>query len=315
MQKLRQSLLQSLHYGPSPNFHVARHVMGLGDSAGDELGRGKVKYQMAIDFDPSLLRWSRSIRNWRGLWRHYSSPMVGFYRRTRRKQMVSNASHVSRSSDPARLHSSTRFTVEGDFQKNGWAYIPEFFNHATHQRILAAWPDLCWFNPPRSSFEKSYDIFGGWASHRKDRLKFIDPCIYETFELLFSESTARLVTDLARDNTERTAANASLSWARHGSYLLPHRDSNSEGDGSWINFIIFVDGLTPALQSGGTSFFITNRYDRPIFVPTTLRNSAIVYDTRRGFYHGFPPVGRGKFSKRIICNYASLSEIRNSSAP
>lgn len=217
---------------------------------------------------------------------------------------------VSPSSRPAQLHSATKFEVEGDFRRNGWAYIPEFFDQSTHQQLLAAWPNVVWFDPPRTSFEKSYDTFGGWTAHRRNQLKVIDPFIYDVFELLFSENTAKLVTDMARDKTTRAAANASLSWARSGSYLLPHRDSNSEGDGSWVNFIVFVDGLTPSLRSGGTSFFKTNRYDEPVFVPTTLRNSAIVYDTRGGFYHGFPPVSHGKFSKRIICNYASLHEIR-----
>lgn len=269
---------------------------------------------MAIDFDPALLRWSRSVWNWRGLWRHYSSPVVGLYRRTRRKSLKGRAQRASPSSRPAQFYSATKFEVEGDFRKNGWAYIPEFFDQSTHQQLLAAWPNIVWFDPPRTSFEKSFDTFGGWAAHRKDQSKLIDPYIYNVFELLFSEDTAQLVTEIAQDSTRRAAANASLSWARSGSYLLPHRDSNSEADGSWMNFVIFVDGATPSLQSGGTSFFRTNRYDQPIFVPSTLRNSAIVYDTRGSFYHGFPPVARGGFSKRIICNYASFHEITNSSA-
>jgi len=270
---------------------------------------------MAIDFDPTLLRWSRSIRNWRGLGRHYASPLVGFYRRTRRKQTLGNSGGSTPSPHPANLNSATAFEIEGDFRRNGWAYIPEFFDNSTHQQLLLAWPELAWFEPPRTSFEKSYDTFGGWTAHRKSRTDLIDPFVYSIFELLFAESTAQLVTDMARDNTKRVAANASMSWARIGSYLLPHRDSNSEGDGSWINFIIFVDGATPPLQSGGTSFFKTNRYDQPIFVPRTLRNSAVVYDTRGSFYHGFPPVARGGFSKRIICNFASPFETKGQTSP
>jgi hypothetical protein len=94
----------------------------------------------------------------------------------------------------------------------------------------------------------------------------VPAAITAVFEpIFFGDETARLVTKFAIDGVQRFAANASLSWARHGHYLLPHRDSNAQGDGSWISFAIFVDGGSPTIESGGTSFFRTNTFQETLF--------------------------------------------------
>jgi hypothetical protein len=80
--------------------------------------------------------------------------------------------------------------------------------------------------------------------------------------------------------------------------------------------VIFVDGSTPVESSGATSIYATNSYEKPIFIPTSLTNTALVYETGRFIYHGFPKVGRGKFSKRLIAQYSpefqpKLSQLLN----
>lgn len=264
---------------------------------------------MAIDFDPDLQRWTRSIGNWRGIIRHYAAHIIVYVRRFRRSSTKASRIANLRNTPQLRTAALADWTIDGDLRRDGWAYIHPFFDLETHRALLKAWPSLINFEPPRSSLEKSYDTFSGWTNKRRDRNILVDSFLYDTFEMLFSDSTTRLVTDLAGDDIARIAANVSLSWARNGSFLLPHRDSNSQGDGSWINFVIFLEGKLPPLESGGTSFFQTNRYDQPLFVPKSLINTAIVYNTRGDFYHGFPPVTRGKFSKRIICNFASPAEV------
>jgi len=209
------------------------------------------------------------------------------------------------------LSSEEQLNAVRPLREQGWTYIPEFFSPDTHQMLLNEWPRLSLFSPPRLDLAKSYDTLPfSWSHTRRPVSPSISPVVYSIFELLFNRETAHLVTNLAGDGIPRVAANVGLSWARHHHYLLPHRDSNSEGDGSWVNFIIFIDGKKEEpLFSGGTSIFRTNRYDEVIFSPLSLRNTSICYDTRGSFYHGFPPLRWGGFSKRIICNFASEAEL------
>lgn len=268
---------------------------------------------MAIDFDPVLTRWKKSPRNIWGLTRHFNAPLVRTIRKVKRKATLPHKRDTAKSGyQHVSLSDNRRLNSPHNLKENGWAYIPEFFSPDTHRLILNDWPGLSFFDPPQLDLAKSYDTFPGWSHKHQPISPFISPAIYSMFELLLDQEMARLVTDLVGDGILRRGANVSLSWARHHHYLLPHRDSNSEGDGSWVNFIIFVDGNAEPLSSGGTSIFRTNRYDEVIFSPLSLRNTAICYDTRGSFYHGFPPLRWGGFSKRIICNFASYEEVATS---
>jgi len=268
---------------------------------------------LAIDFDPALTRWKKSPRNVWGLSRHLIAPLVRAIRKMKQQPAILRISHRPSSGLPfVSLSSGEKLDTVHNLKKQGWAYIPEFFSSDTHQTLLNVWPKLCFFNPPQLDLAKSYDTTHGWSHKHRPTLPFISPVVYSVFNLLFNQETAQLVTHLVGDGIPRVGANVSLSWARHHHYLLPHRDSNSEGDGSWINFIIFVDGKEEPISSGGTSIFRTNRYNEVIFSPLSLRNTAICYDTRGSFYHGFPPVRWGGFSKRIICNFASYEEVSRS---
>lgn len=266
---------------------------------------------MAIDFDPVLTRWKKSPRNVWGLSRRLSAPLVTAIRKVQNRSSALHSSHrASSRSTSVTLSNGEKLISAHNLEEQGWAYIPEFFSSDTHQFLLDEWPRLSLFSPPRLDLAKSYDTLPfGWSHRRRPVSPDVSPFVYSVFDLLFSEETARLVTNLVGDGVPRVGANVGLSWARHHHYLLPHRDSNSEGDGSWVNFIIFVDGKDEPLSSGGTSIFRTNRYDEVIFSPLSLRNTAICYDTRGSFYHGFPPVRWGGFSKRIICNFASENEL------
>ena len=265
---------------------------------------------MAVDFDPALVSWAKSPRNLWGIARHISAGPVSAIRRVRSR--VERGSPRQESFPEPSLISQTGFKTRHNLTSQGWGYVDEFFSIETYQHLLKHWPRLCDFKGPGGDWTKSYDTSTiGMSRNSYSESARPDGFVSSIFHLLFSDQTARLVTALANDGVPRVAMNASLSWARHHHYLLPHRDSNSEDNRRWINFIIFVDGETPALESGGTSFFRTNSFEDVLFSPHSLKNTAIFYDTRAGFYHGFPPVRWGRFSKRIICNYATNTEIQS----
>ena len=244
---------------------------------------------MAVDFDPALVSWVKSPGNLWGIARHISAGPISVIRRVRSR--VERGSQLQESSPEPSLISQKEFKTRHNLKSQGWGYIDEFFSIETHQNLLKHWPRLSDFKAPGSDWMKSYDTSTIGMS-RKSYSESAGPegFISSIFRLLFSDQTARLVTALANDGVPRLAMNASLSWARHHHYLLPHRDSNSEDSRRWINFVIFVDGESPAIESGGTSLFRTNTYEDILFSPHSLKNTAVFYDTRAGFYHGFPPV-------------------------
>lgn len=70
-----------------------------------------------------------------------------------------------------------------------------------------------------------------------------------------------------------------------------------------VNRIIFVEGSSPPIQSGGTSLFRDSTFDQRLFVPPSLNNTALENSTGSDLYHRFPMVGRRQIRKRIVLNF------------
>ena len=258
---------------------------------------------MAHDINQRLLREIRRPSNWRGIIRHKLRRQINATRRARRKK-VPGADFQGAPSTPTSVAGvSDRFEHgKAHFREHGWAYIEDFFSDSMHSTILGNWPDLCWFEL-KANPSKSYDFGPHWTKRQKNRVIGIGEAFYSGFDCLSSEEFARRVSEFCGDGVRRATGGPHAVWARPGSHLLPHLDDVSVFGNSIVNFVIFIDGSSPSLSSGGTSFFATNTFDQPLFVPRTLRNSALVYSTGASVYHGFPKVARGKFSKRIIVNF------------
>lgn len=205
-----------------------------------------------------------------------------------------------------------------NFKEHGWAYIPNFFSAEIHRLIISAWPPLQYFTVG-SDPTKSYDRGPRWSDREIGKYtEGICPDFFLGFEALINENFLTRVNEFCGDGINRVNTSLASAWARNGSLLLPHIDDVWQfGRGAVINFVIFIDGSTPVESSGATAIYATNSYENPIFIPTSLINSALVYETGRFIYHGFPRVGRGKFSKRLIAQYSpefqpKLSELMSS---
>jgi hypothetical protein len=42
-----------------------------------------------------------------------------------------------------------------------------------------------------------------------------------------------------------------------------------------------------------------NHFGKSIFIPKNLKNTLLIYDTKKNFYHGFPRVDKGCHRKTI----------------
>lgn len=276
---------------------------------------------MAFNLNPALVLGLKSAKNWRGLARHRFRAHINLIRSGLKSSDNVKHNEIFGITNRQQIRDgiSQNFEAQSEhFREHGWAYIPDFFSKDIHHAILAAWPLLRYFTVG-SDPTKSYDKGPRWSEgNRRDLCKGINPNFYLGFECLLDETFEARVTQFCDDGIRRVNSSLASAWARSGSLLLPHIDDVWQfGRGAVLNFVIFVDGTTPVARSGATAIYATNDFTKPIFVPPNLSNTALVYETGRFIYHGFPMVGRRKFSKRLIAQYSpehqpKLSELLDS---
>ena len=76
--------------------------------------------------------------------------------------------------------------------------------------------------------------------------------------------------------------------APNDSYLIPHVDGIGKYLNSAYNFIYFLDGNNKnTALSGATGIYKDNNFKEPLIIPSTLKNSLLIYESTEIFYHGF----------------------------
>ena len=98
------------------------------------------------------------------------------------------------------------------------------------------------------------------------------------------------------------------SMAGDNSYLIPHVDGIINGESKAYNFIYFVDGNDEDIEfSGGTSIYEDNDFQKLLCMPTTLKNSLLVYNSTNKFYHDFKLTKLPKNFYRKTINFQFFS--------
>ena len=78
--------------------------------------------------------------------------------------------------------------------------------------------------------------------------------------------------------------------AKRNSFLIPHVDTiaDDENNKFTINCIHFIDGNDNDVEfSGATGIYQDNEFKEKIFIPNTLKNSLLIYNSKINFFHGF----------------------------
>ena len=71
-----------------------------------------------------------------------------------------------------------------------------------------------------------------------------------------------------------------------------------------INIIYFIDGNDNDIEySGGTSIFEDNNAKKILLKPSTLKNSVLIYNNTKSFFHGFKKVNKNGYRKAISCQF------------
>ncbi len=75
-----------------------------------------------------------------------------------------------------------------------------------------------------------------------------------------------------------------------------------------INIIYFVDGLDDTINSGGTGIYSDNEFKDPIFIPSKIKNSMLIYNSKSQFYHGFNFMKKNSYRFAITCEFKEDSK-------
>ena len=169
-----------------------------------------------------------------------------------------------------------------DLEKNNFTFIENFFTNNAYESLLKNWPNI-------NFFSQNTNILKSYSHGFKDYNDFYNQELKKIFSFVKSPELENFVNQLLIFEKQKYYNySMGLTMAGNNSYLVPHIDGVQENRSKTYNFIFFVDGndLDPSL-SGATGLYLDNNFEKPFFVPTTLKNSVLVYNSTSEFYHGF----------------------------
>jgi hypothetical protein len=279
---------------------------------------------MAVKISTKLLKKNNLYFSWK------RAPINTFYfklnryireslRLRSREQLLSKISKSNSKNDiiikaGAGLSESSIVKNAKDFIDNNFTFLEDVLDRESHKILCDTYPDDVFFEMPESGAK-----FYRWSSDATCLMQTSDAQMNSKFFSLHPELRSLykfLDSDEVRDRIEkltRTAparlATTAATKAKSGSYLAPHIDSiinkNVEKSGTtMINVIYFLNagGAKPE-RCGGTGIYEDNEFKKPVFIPNTLINSALIYNSTHDFYHGFDVMAPGTFRWALAFQY------------
>ncbi len=199
------------------------------------------------------------------------------------------------------LNESDLDKLSSKLEKNNFIFIENFFNDISYKQVLKYWPNINFFSQS-SNILKSYST--GFSDMSDKKFNYYLG-LKNLFTFIKSPDFERLINKLLKfENKKYFNYSIGLSMVGDNSYLAPHIDGVQTEKSKTYNFIFFIDGNNDnPLLSGGTGLYSDNNFEKPIFVPTTLKNSVLIYNSTSEFYHGFNFTNLNKKIYRKTINF------------
>ncbi len=191
----------------------------------------------------------------------------------------------------------------------GFLFVENFLEKDSYSQLIEAWPKNRWFEPLTFRQNgKSYDSGFRFniAKNKIDESISFNPKIESIFFALRSKEFCENISQICADKIERESYSILLTKSYSHSYLTPHKDSfgpDIRQNNSIVNIIFFVQANGNGWDAGGTSILADATFNKPIFIPKNLNNTALIYRGSVDLWHGFPKIKRGKYRKTILSAY------------
>ncbi len=204
-----------------------------------------------------------------------------------------------------------------ELDTNGWCFIENFLDDESYLKIKNNWPKnffLKFKNNPIKFYYIGLEYIETYPKKFLDldkKIISIYPELENYYKYLLSNKMQNFVNMLTNKNDFKCHSIAcTTSWPK--SFLAPHVDTIAVEDDfkNTINCLHFIDGNDDEIEySGATGIYEDNEFKKKIFIPSSLRNSVLIYNSKINFYHGFNVMKKNTFRKAI--GFQFFSEGKN----
>lgn len=204
------------------------------------------------------------------------------------------------------LDKSSIQKISNELQLNNFTFVENFLSEESYKYLLSNWPDINYFDHNKQII-KHFNSKPEWSYKKSFKSLNYSNGLRNFYKFLISNEFKKLYTNLVNfEKKNYNVSSISSSMASNGSYLIPHIDGvlKNHQTTQHYNFIYFVDGYDEnPILGGGTGFYKDNEFQYPIFIPSTIKNSLVVYNQSENFYHGFRTIECPKNIYRKTINF------------
>lgn len=202
-----------------------------------------------------------------------------------------------------------------ELDNKGWVFIENFMEINFYNLLLKNWPSNLYFkyrNNPIKNYLWGFEYLnkgeGGYYLDSDDKKLILFDELSAYYNYILSEDFKRFIKEINPERYNFQCVSINATSAKKNAFLIPHIDSISEEENSQytLNCIHFIDGNNDDIEySGGTGIFKDNEFKEKIFIPTTLKNSLLIYNSKLNFFHGFKKMKKNSYRKAIAFQFFS----------
>lgn len=210
------------------------------------------------------------------------------------------------------ITSKNLLQYSAEYNSNNFLFLENFIDVNFYNKLLSDFPKKKYFKNKNDPTKFYYWGFEYLNSQNKKYLNF-DGKLISKFQYV-EQYYNYILSNIFQDNFSKLLSNKNLeskfslktisinaTYADEGAFLIPHKDTaylGSESKEIIHNCIYFVDGNDSMIEeSGGTGLYLDNEFQKKVLVPSTLKNSLLVYNTKANLFHGFNFMKKNSFRK------------------
>lgn len=202
------------------------------------------------------------------------------------------------------------------YEKYGYFYLDKLFEEAFYKKLNNNWPDNSFFYQPDTpnknyafSFKYCSDVKlqKNYMNMKNGKVRNIEYFSYleSLYDFLINSSDMKNFIENFTGKKGFKLYSIAASIAFEKSFLTPHYDTVIYDNKTpvMLNIIYFVDGSDDPINSGGTGIYSDNNFENPLLIPKSLKNSAIIYNSKSSFFHGFNIMKKNNFRRAITFQF------------
>ena len=205
--------------------------------------------------------------------------------------------------------------LSNKYVENNYLFLNDFIDKENYEKLKLNFPSNKIYFKLKNDPTKFY--YWGFEYHFKkeylDSDKVLIDCFPELksyYNFLMSNSFFKQIGYLLNKDgfvSKYKIISLNCTLAFEKSFLIPHKDTSYLNDETNLgvksqihNIIHFIDGNnTDVVNSGGTSLYLDNEFKKLVDKPKSLKNTAIIYNTKADYFHGFNFMKKNMYRKAI----------------